>query len=216
MRIIRAAEQRVMPWKNGAGATTEIAVWPEGAALGDFAWRVSTALVANDGPFSQFEGVDRTLTVLEGGPLGLTFSDGRVVSLDTASPPFAFAGDVAVQGAVGGHPVRDLNVMTRRGAWRQNVWIEWSAFQLAGGVRLAIVRGGTATVRSVGDTQTLENGDAVMCTENDPVLEITVGEGAMAYAIVLEEQTDIAPRDTPAPTGKTVSAERFRGPARFR
>jgi uncharacterized protein len=216
MRIIKAAEQRMMPWKNGAGSTTEIAVWPEGAGLHDFAWRVSTALVASDGPFSLFEGVDRTLTVLEGGPLGLTFSDGRLVSLDTASAPFAFAGDVAVQGAVGSHPVRDLNVLTRRGVWRQSVWIEWSAFQMAGGVRLAVVRGGAAEARCGSDTHMLDSGDAVMCAEDDAVLEITVGDGATAYAIVLEEQAEIAPRDTPASTVKSVAAERYRGPARFR
>ncbi|TIV74879.1 MAG: HutD family protein, partial [Mesorhizobium sp.] len=31
MRILRAADYRVMPWKNGGGTTTEIAVSPDGA-----------------------------------------------------------------------------------------------------------------------------------------------------------------------------------------
>jgi len=35
-RVIRAAECRSMPWKNGGGATTEICVRPPGAGLDDF------------------------------------------------------------------------------------------------------------------------------------------------------------------------------------
>ena len=46
--------------------TTEIAVFPADAGLEDFAWRLSMATVASDGPFSSFAGVDRTLAVLEG------------------------------------------------------------------------------------------------------------------------------------------------------
>ncbi|WP_431460998.1 HutD family protein, partial [Klebsiella pneumoniae] len=33
MRILRAADYRSMPWKNGGGVTTEIAVSPAGAGL---------------------------------------------------------------------------------------------------------------------------------------------------------------------------------------
>ncbi|TIN81446.1 MAG: HutD family protein, partial [Mesorhizobium sp.] len=66
MRILRAAEYRSMPWKNGGGVTTEIAVSPSGAGLDDFDWRVSMARVELSGPFSQFAGIDRTLAVLEG------------------------------------------------------------------------------------------------------------------------------------------------------
>jgi len=62
MRIIRAADCLVMPWKNGGGTTTEIAVAPEGASLNDFDWRISMAHVGADGPFSSFPGIDRTLS----------------------------------------------------------------------------------------------------------------------------------------------------------
>ncbi|MDP1908248.1 MAG: HutD family protein, partial [Hyphomicrobium sp.] len=43
MRILRAKDYRRMPWKNGGGETTEIAISPEGAALDSFDWRVSMA-----------------------------------------------------------------------------------------------------------------------------------------------------------------------------
>eukprot|EP01042_Synura_sphagnicola_P007286 gene7286-9332_t len=45
MRIIRATDCLVMPWKNGGGTTTEMAVAPEGASLNDFDWRISMAHV---------------------------------------------------------------------------------------------------------------------------------------------------------------------------
>jgi len=61
MKILRSADHKRMPWKNGGGETVEIAISPQGAGLADFDWRVSMATVASDGPFSVFPGIDRTL-----------------------------------------------------------------------------------------------------------------------------------------------------------
>jgi hypothetical protein len=90
-----AAGFTAMPWKNGGGVTREIAVCrhPEprveegGAAAGHggavtavgaphspstrttttpFAWRLSMADLAGDGPFSQFPGIDRIIVLLRG------------------------------------------------------------------------------------------------------------------------------------------------------
>ncbi len=117
MRVLRAADRFATPWKNGGGATREVASFPPGAGLDDFAWRVSLADVSTDGPFSTFPGVDRVLTVIEGGGLVLDV-DGRMLALDAASPPLAFPGDVTVGARLTGGPIRDLNLMARRGAWR--------------------------------------------------------------------------------------------------
>ena len=64
MKILRPADYRSMPWKNGAGTTIEIAVFPEQAGLDDFVWRVSRAQVVADGGFSHFAGIDRSLALL--------------------------------------------------------------------------------------------------------------------------------------------------------
>lgn len=120
-RVIRAADCRSLPWKNGGGATTEICVHPPGAGLGDFDWRVSMATVASDGPFSVFAGVDRTLTLLAGGGLRLVISAAAPVVLGSGSAPLSFPADVPTQSALTGAPVTDLNVMTRRGVWRHTV-----------------------------------------------------------------------------------------------
>jgi environmental stress-induced protein Ves len=121
MRIIRATDCRTMPWKNGQGITTEIAVSPEGSSLSDFDWRVSMTQVGADGPFSAFPGLDRTLCVLTGAGIRLAFGDGETVALDHTSPPFAFAADRAVDGLLIDGPIIDLNVMSRRGAWTHSV-----------------------------------------------------------------------------------------------
>jgi len=121
MRIIRAADCKVMPWKNGGGTTTEIAVAPEGATLSDFDWRISMAHVGQDGPFSSFPGIDRTLSVLTGKGIRLAFGDGETVALDRATKPFFFAADRAVDGLLVDGPIDDLNVMSRRGGWTHSV-----------------------------------------------------------------------------------------------
>jgi uncharacterized protein len=115
MRILRAADYRVMPWKNGGGTTTEIAVSPDGAGLDDFDWRVSMARVEGSGPFSSFAGIDRTLSVLEGEGIVLDIAGRPEVRLTPASAPFSFPADLPTSAALISGPITDLNVMTRRG-----------------------------------------------------------------------------------------------------
>ncbi len=121
MRVLRAAEGRRTPWKNGGGETVEIAVHPPGAALDGFDWRISTALVAADGPFSAFPGIDRTLVVLTGAGLELTIGGAPPVRLTADLAPFAFPADAPCTGRLLGGPVTDLNVMTRRGMFAHAV-----------------------------------------------------------------------------------------------
>jgi uncharacterized protein len=121
MHILRASDHKQMPWKNGGGVTTEIAVAPAGADVGGFHWRVSMATVASDGPFSSFENVDRILTVLDGAGMDLEVAGMAPVCLTAASAPFAFPGDVATSATLVSGTITDLNVMTRRGEWRASV-----------------------------------------------------------------------------------------------
>lgn len=111
--VLAARDRRFRPWKNGGGQTAEIAVAPPGAGFQDFDWRVSTAIVAQDGAFSAFPGCDRVLAVVEGGPMELEFGD-RVHRLDAGGPALAFAGDLPCHARLLGPPVLDLNLMLRR------------------------------------------------------------------------------------------------------
>ena len=121
MKILRGADHKRMPWKNGGGETVEIAVSPPDAGLAGFDWRVSMATVAADGPFSVFPGIDRTLSILEGDGMHL-FIEGRApVLLTQESDPFFFPADVSVSAELTDGTITDLNVMTRRDRLRHNV-----------------------------------------------------------------------------------------------
>jgi environmental stress-induced protein Ves len=85
--------------------------------MDDFGWRISLADVAADGPFSAFPGVDRVLTVIDGAGLVLDV-EGQATTLDAAAPPLAFAGEAKVAARLTAGPIRDLNLMVRRGLWR--------------------------------------------------------------------------------------------------
>lgn len=113
--ILRAAERRPQRWKNGGGVTSEVLVHPPGAGMDDFAWRVSIALVKQEGAFSCFAGVERVLAVLEG-ELDLKI-EGTVTRLDGRGQPITFPGDVPASGRPRGGPVRDINLMVRRRDW---------------------------------------------------------------------------------------------------
>jgi environmental stress-induced protein Ves len=112
MRLFPAAARTPMPWRNGGGTTTEVAIFPEGAGLADFDWRVSVARIDADGPFSSFPGIDRTLALLSGGPLSLA-GPGWEERLSVGSPPIAFDGADPVTARIAAQST-DLNVMSRR------------------------------------------------------------------------------------------------------
>ncbi|NPD16610.1 HutD family protein [Xinfangfangia sp. D13-10-4-6] len=101
------------PWKNGGGETAEIAISPVSAGTETFSWRISTAWVAQDGPFSHFPGIDRILTVIEGGPMLLEV-EGKPIVMDETSPALTFAGEAAVTARLLGPPLLDFNLMLRR------------------------------------------------------------------------------------------------------
>jgi environmental stress-induced protein Ves len=118
MKVCRADSYIVMPWKNGGGSTTEIAVSPAGASLDAFDWRVSMARIERDGPFSSFPGIDRTLTLLDGKRVELRI-DGRAPQVLTPSAPtLRFTGEDRVEASVPDGPITDFNVMTRRASCR--------------------------------------------------------------------------------------------------
>ncbi len=115
---LRADDYRAMPWKNGKGTTTELAVGlpagaTDGAAAG-FDWRLSLADVPETGPFSDFPGIDRTIMMVEGAGMTLDFAGhGRAV-VDQPFQPVAFKGDWPTHCTLHDGPIRDLNVMAAR------------------------------------------------------------------------------------------------------
>ncbi|MGH8444395.1 MAG: HutD/Ves family protein [Solimonas sp.] len=122
VNVLRSSAHQRMPWKNGGGETFEIAVSPPAATLESLDWRISMAVVAQDGPFSVFPDIDRTLCVIDGAGLQLDFGVAQGTHAVTRdSPPFAFAADAPMHARLIDGPIMDLNVMTRRGRYRHAV-----------------------------------------------------------------------------------------------
>jgi uncharacterized protein len=114
MSIIRLNDCRATPWKNGMGRTRELAIYPEGASMDDFIWRVSVAEVDSAAPFSAFDGIDRHIALLEGAGFTMTLDGGHTHTLNTPFAPFAFPGEAEVKVNLLGGPTRDFNLMLRR------------------------------------------------------------------------------------------------------
>ncbi|NLP60779.1 HutD family protein [Paraburkholderia sacchari] len=206
LTLLRGADLVASPWKNGGGVTREIALahlpgaLPGQAAAG-FAWRVSVADVAQAGPFSRFDGVARTLVLLEGAGMVLdeTSPDGgalvRTHTLTQALDVARFDGEAPIDARLVDGPTRDFNLMVRRDAaraqfevWRENVArrIEADTVLLycAQGVALVRVNGGEPAALAAGDTLRIDLGGAANATGRAVRIE-TQGEGAL-FAIALD------------------------------
>jgi len=101
-----------VPWKNGGGSTTQIAVFPPDAGFEDFDWRISLATIAEDGAFSAFPGVERTLALVDGHGMTLEI-DGDATLLSKADPVAVFDGESRVVAKLNRGASTDFNVMTR-------------------------------------------------------------------------------------------------------
>ncbi|MDY0975372.1 HutD family protein [Massilia sp. CFBP9012] len=116
-----------VPWKNGGGSTIEIAIGPPDAGFDDFDWRVSLATISEDGAFSQFPGVDRTLALVDGHGLTLQI-DGEPTLISDAEPVIAFDGASEVQARLNRGPTLDFNVMSRS----ERCWHQFGRRRLSG------------------------------------------------------------------------------------
>lgn len=121
MQIIRFADLKAEPWRNGGGVTRQLASRPSAAdgedgQDGAWDWRVSIADVTRAGDFSPFPGMERLLTVIEGDLLLLTV--GGAEHPVEKYRPFRFDGGAATAGALPTGDIRNLNVITRAGAYK--------------------------------------------------------------------------------------------------
>jgi uncharacterized protein len=178
MRLLRQAGFRTMPWKNGGGETIEIMASPEGAALDAFDWRISMARVAQDGPFSLFPGIDRSLSILEGEGMMLAVEGHGETLLTRQSLPFVFPGDATTSSRLLAGPILDLNVMTRRGRCQAAVARHHITSPFVcdprGAMLLILLRGTSAAFGN----EHMQDGDAALLTEVDPAMTLVPhGEG---------------------------------------
>lgn len=126
-------------WRNAAGETREICTFPP--AKRDFYWRASIASIAANGEFSLFPGMERIVTLLEGGEMFLESADRFNHTLKPLQP-FAFAADQVVKAKLtAGQMSMDFNIMTRLDVCKAKVRIAertFTTFGSRGGVVFVI------------------------------------------------------------------------------
>jgi environmental stress-induced protein Ves len=112
MILQRASERPAVPWRNGLGVQYEIAC--DGALPDDWTWRLSTADITQDVPFSSFPGVTRDFCVADGNGVVLNIN-----GVDHRCEPGSitkFRGDDVVAAALTDGSMQALNLMVRDGS----------------------------------------------------------------------------------------------------
>jgi environmental stress-induced protein Ves len=192
-QLIPATRLRRMPWKNGGGSTTEVAIHPAGASLADFAWRLSLADVESDGPFSLFPGVDRILMLMDGAGMRLDVVSGAIELRE----PFSvctFNGDDAVDAMLSDGAVRDCNLMVRRpGRGRLQAVLGKSIRVDPASFRICHAWRGAINVRvNDGAVNDLQAGSTLLLDATDAQIPLVVDASA-AGAVAIVATIDGAP-----------------------
>lgn len=115
MKHLLASDYKKMRWKNGLGYTLELAR-SAGDDLAHFEWRISMADVSASGAFSNFLGMQRILSVLEGAGLCLNI-EGIVHQLNKGQS-ICFSGERNVFAELLNGPVRDFNLIYNPNLWQ--------------------------------------------------------------------------------------------------
>jgi len=189
MRRIRLAEVPATPWKNGGGVTREIATGGVGDGRADWGWRVSLAEVAQDGPFSIFAETDRVIAVIEGAGMDLVRPDGKLLALEPFQP-LRFAGEDPIEGRLRDGPVRDLNVMVRRGQFEAKMEIltgpcDREAAGEAGGALMILNLAGTCRIEVPGGPEQELAPEEALIHEGPGRFTLHIAEGGRAAVLYM-------------------------------
>jgi hypothetical protein len=184
--LIDPATHVSVPWKNGGGTATDFVVrlGPDG----DVDWRIGTAAIEKDGPFSHYPDVTRVFTVVEGPGVHLDFPGEGTRTLDRDQPT-RFVGAPGPFCRLRGAPATAFNLLMRDGVFDGDV---------------QIVRGGEEPVRPApsdvlalialeGDWQMTGQGMAPVMIrplftallEGRGLVQIVAGPGARAALVLL-------------------------------
>ncbi len=161
MIVQKASARSAQPWLNGRGVQYEIAA--DGPLPDGWTWRVSTADIGQDVPFSVYPGVDRDFCVADG--------DGVIVTIDgeehrcVLHSVTSFRGDAEVSAALIDGPVRALNLMRVDGGPGGT----WRVLQVGDSVRVmhvAVALADGAVVDVAGTAHELQTLDALVSCDS--------------------------------------------------
>jgi environmental stress-induced protein Ves len=133
---------RSEPWRNGAGWTRTICAQPP-------LWRISVADITAAGMFSQFEGMERTAVMVQGGRLQLSNAAVQL-NFDGIGSQLQFPGEWSLHCSEPEGPTQLLNIMVQRGQAAARVQVlENTALTLTPGAQqLVLVLRGSFRLQS--------------------------------------------------------------------
>jgi uncharacterized protein len=183
--LFRADDLVAAPWKNGGGATREIAAYPPGSTFDDFAWRVSIADVDADGPFSRFAGIDRTIVLLDGNGMELVLDGAAGHRLDQPFEPFEFAGETGVAAVLIDGPTRDFNLMVRRELATGSLTVLHGPGEVAidRDIRILFIARGRAALVDGNERTELGTHDSAVLHGGQ--LSLSLPEGTVVFAVAM-------------------------------
>jgi environmental stress-induced protein Ves len=188
MMVLRESGYSAVPWKNGGGSTREIYRVPADAAA--FDWRLSLATIDRGGPFSSFEGYERTLVLVRGAGVELDFGQHGGTRLAAPGEAAAFEGAWETTCTLLDGPSTDLNLIVSRERAEANVrvvavtaaeviqtagWRETLACCISGSVRMK---------NAAGDEEFLDAADTARCFAADGIVTCSPQTAAPALLFI--------------------------------
>lgn len=109
IQIIQLRNISSTRWKNGGGETREIYKLLNKNM--ELFFRISVANIESDGPFSVYPNINRTLCLLQGNGIDLTFNHAQSFILKHALEFISFPGTDTIDCKLINGPVQDFNIM---------------------------------------------------------------------------------------------------------
>ena len=162
--VQRVSERAAVPWRNGLGVQYEIIC--DGSLPDDWTWRLSTADITQDVPFSSFPGVTREFCVADGNGVVLNIN-----GVDHRCEPGSvttFRGDDVVFATLIDGPMRALNLMVRDGAKHRSLQLN-STDAVIADLSVAIAIGTSSILVSDDDQIDLQLLDALLVNEQKTI-----------------------------------------------
>jgi environmental stress-induced protein Ves len=156
LKIIPATDFKQVPWKNGKGVTTELAI-NDGGTLTDFIWRLSIASVVENGVFSNFSGYQRNLVLIEGQGIMLCHDNNHTDKLSKHLDFATFDGGSETVGTLPDQAIKDFNIITKdeQCLTKVSTFIEHTAVTLAQGLYFVFSLAGDVEVVQTDNQKTL-------------------------------------------------------------
>jgi environmental stress-induced protein Ves len=188
IKIIPPSEFKEIPWKNGLGVTTELAI-NKGGTVHDFDWRLSIASVVEDGVFSDFSGYLRQLVLIQGNGITLSHSNNKLDRLDELLDVATFDGSNKTVGSLHEGPIKDFNIMTKASKFTSSVERvvekQTKILQHSSLCFIYGLKGDVEVAAKDGIMQTLHHGHLMQINNNDELL--VTAENAIIVTIEKRE-----------------------------